>query len=672
MSIPIVLQKLRLVRPVILACLLMGFGAPAFAQTDDRENLDAPGLDIEAVVGLDGKVDRSTSIPISLLINNHSNTSVEGEIWITDPWQNLEIRIGEVFVSEGSSRRLNSIQALRNWNECYVELRSDNRTLWRRTLGINTGNEFSKDTRYAIIVNNSTRHLDLPKTVDTPIVTYSLNNNRGYRYGQPRRPDSEVQVSNSTAIESLNCKAWQLPNHPAPLMVASSIVFPDGVITDDLNAAQWNAISEWMCRGGQVFVHEKSDEIVKELLKSAPLNYEPPVQKVGHATQQVGLGLIYEYSNPIFNTGTLKAEQKIAASVATHNTHSLAAMAQLADVYYRESGRADRTRSLIIAFFGIYTLLSGVVSVVFFRRGRRGITVYIGSLVAIACVCSALLGGSLRYSRGDVHWVSVTRASNEGAVQYARFSLQSAGSRNSRMAVKGNRPDLQQIASSRYFYSNNDNEKHYPPFTRQPSTLIGNDDTFQLNVPITPWGRRELHATAFNREFNGVDIDLQVVKTPGQSNNMPNATLDLTIKNKLPVELKNAQIFITSTNGIVTRVNSENETESAAKIPDELVSNASYRMMGLGSIAAGKTHQTKFSTSDAGDRVRQSQSDFAGGTLIIPSVSQIGVTSFWLVAELENPPCLEIDSDNSDFVSAEKLHFFVQKIEPQDIQQLKN
>ena len=658
------------IRPCLVASLLLGLIAPAAGQSaEDRENIDAPGLDIEAVAGIDSRVDRSTPIPISLLMSNHSDTSIEGEIWITDPWQSRETRIGEVYLSEGSSRRLNSIQDLRQWNECYVELRVNKVAIWRKSLPINTGNEFIPDIRYALIINNSTRHLDLPKTVNTPVITKTPNVTRRYRFGQQRRPDTEVSASRSQTIDSLNCKIWQLPNHPAPLMVASAIIFPNGIITDDLNAAQWRAIAEWTCRGGVVFIHDKSDEIVDQLLKSVPLNYEPAIQKDGYSTVSVGLGSIHEYAGPVFDKDTLKTEQKIAETISKHTKHSLPELIQLTDLYFRESGRADRTRSLIMAFFGIYTLLSGIVSIVFFRRGRRGITVYIGSLVGIACICSALLGGSLRYSRGDVHWVSVTQAGSGGSVQYAKLSLQSAGSRNSRMAIKGENLDLQQISAPQYYYSSNGNDRRYPPMTRQPNAFVGDDSTFQLNVPITPWGRRELHATAYNREFDRIDVDLKIAKSTEATSAQE---YRFNITNTLPFDLQDARVYITSTSGISTRVQSEGEAESEARTPDQLVATESYRMMGLGSIPADDSLNTTFAASDATDRTRIFRSDFAGGTLTVPSVSQIEVMNFWIVAELKKSPCLAIDTSNSDFTSAEELHFFVQKIRPQEIQQVED
>lgn len=656
------------IRPCLVPILLLGLIVPASGQSaKDRENIDAPGLDIEAVAGIDSRVDRSTPIPISLLMSNHSDTSIEGEVWITDPWQSRETRIGEVYLSEGSSRRLNSIQDLRQWNECYVELRVNKVAIWRKTLPINTGNEFIPDIRYALIVNNSTRHLDLPKTVNTPVVTKTPNVTRRYRFGQQRRPDTEVLASRSQTIDSLNCKIWQLPNHPAPLMVASAIIFPNGTITDDLNAAQWRAIAEWMCRGGMVFVDDKSDEIVNQLLKSAPLNYEPAMQEDGYSTVPVGLGSIREYAGPIFDKDTLKAEQKIAETIGKHAKHSLPELIQLTDLYFRESGRADRTRSLIMAFFGIYTLLSGVVSIVFFRRGRRGITVYIGSLVGIACVCSALLGGSLRYSRGDVHWVSVTQAGSGGSVQYAKLSLQSAGSRNSRMAIKGENLDLQQISAPQYYYSSNGNDKRYPPMARQPNAFVGDDSTFQLNVPITPWGRRELHATAYNRKFGRMDVRLQIVKIESAKANS-GQEIHLKIANTLPFDLQDASVYITSTSGISIREAPRDESDSEVQSPDELVAIESYRRMRLGSIPAGGSRDATFGVAEAADRTRIFRSDYAGGTLTVPSVSQIEVMNFWIVAELKKPPCLEIDTFNSDFTSAEELHFFVQKIRPQEIQ----
>lgn len=644
----------------------------AVAQDDDgTQQIDAPGLDIEAIVGWDGIVDRSTPVPISLLLNNFSNAPVDAEVWLKDPWRKTEISLGEVYVSEGASRRLTSIQSFQEWNECIVELRDniDRKTvLWRRALTINTGQRFDSNIKYALIVNNSTRHLDLPAKAAVPVISRTPNTQRQYSYNGQPYSDEITAVAESQSITSLNCKTWQLPIHPAPLMTANAVVFPNGVQTDDLNAAQWSALAKWMCRGGTIFIHEKSQEIVQELLAASPLGDEPPFLQGNFSIRRSGVGSIREFTNPIFDEDSTETEQQIADAIAEQDKHHLTEMIQLSKVYNRESGRADRTRTWIMAFFGIYTLLSSVVTMVFFRKNRRSVIVYIVSLVFIACVSSGVLGGSLRYSRGDVHWISVTRAGVGGAVQYAKLHLQSAGGRNTQMGVIGPNADLQYIATTPNYHYIQTNADRFPPFTRQPSLSPADEDSFQIKVPITPWGRRELNATSFNRELKRLDVELKLSRNDDGG---PHGDCNIEIVNTLPFDLTDARICMTWADG-KTQVlpTPEPGANGEINIVNNVVPEEYYFSTRLRTLKTGQTFRNQM-TIKTGQQARSLTSTYDRGAVSVSSALRTGVTKAWIVGLIPKSPSLELDDDNSDFSSAEEMHFFVQEILPEEMVEAK-
>lgn len=245
------------------------------------EDIDTPGLTIEAIAGWDGTVDRRVPVPISFLIRNDSEQIIEGQIQLSNPWGGETVTLGDVVVAPGTSRRFASIQDMTDWYACFATLQNGERVYWRRELAVATGSEFIPHVNFALFIDESGRSLQLPNTRSgtTPITA-----SRTLVAGEEGRP-----------VRCLSAKPWQLPDHPGPLAPVRAIIFPEGVAGDELNVVQWQAVGEWMCAGGAVFVHSQSQEIIDRLTVSAPLGADPPVRSNGFAVRRTGLGAIYEY-----------------------------------------------------------------------------------------------------------------------------------------------------------------------------------------------------------------------------------------------------------------------------------------------------------------------------------------------------------------------------------------
>ena len=165
------------------------------------------------------------------------------------------------------------------------------------------------------------------------------------------------------------------------------------------------------------------------------------------------------------------------------------------------------------------------MALLLFRLSQRRIGAYTVIVVVGASVLSGLLGGLLRFSKGDLRWITVTQAGAGGVVQVGKIDVQSAGGRNTQVAINGEHADLQFIGRARRYYSWNRRQMVYSPFTWQPNLAMSEDDTYQINVPMTPWGRRQLHATAFKRELRRLDFELEFEPTQSLSCQNPFITV---------------------------------------------------------------------------------------------------------------------------------------------------
>lgn len=678
------LVRSTVIRTCVLSVAALTCTSAAFAQTENvRGDVDTPGLTIKATAGWDGTVDRSTPIPVSFLIRNDNERNIEGSLTLSDPSSGHEVQLGEIFVSPGAARSFSSIQALPVWFECFAEFRDGDQILWRRELGLNTGNEFVPGVNFVLFIDDGGRRLSLPGEVtDTNAIAAT---------------EVEVAGIEGRPVKSLTVKSWQVPKHPGPLVVARAIVFPDGMDDKDLNRAQWPAVAEWMCQGGSVFVHKDSREVVKRLTDTAPLSAAAPVPSGEFTIRRVGLGAIYEYPKPLFSFESVGVRQLIAETVASLPAYDITSLFDTRRRYYRRGDRADINRTLVISFFGFYTLLSGVVVLFLFRLGRRSIGIYTIVIVAGACVVSGLLGGVLRFSRGDLHWTTVTEVSAGGAVQVARIDVQSAGGRNTQVAVKGEQPDLQFIGRQRRRYSRNRYQERYEPFTWQPNLAKGEEDTYQINVPMTPWGRRLLRASAFKRDFPRLsfELDYEPRALPGGRGGGPSGPLEqpsgefsLKVVNHLPFEITDCRLVIGVTQssagqpvvvqdgpprGFPGRVASVEALRLQMGLQTVAPSNAKgfidvYQIKSMETLSAGASREEVFVAEFL---VQQDQRGlhrlWPHGLLPLPKLSRLGTASAWIVGRVEVSPILTIDEQRGDFVLHDEQHYVIQEILPEDM-----
>jgi len=653
--------------------LLLIVPATALSQQDaSRKDVDSPGLLIEAAAGWDGTVDRSVPVSVAFMIRNDSDQMLTADLVLFDPLTNQEIALGEVVVSSTTARRVSTIQAFDHWDECFAELRADGEVLWRRELPLTTGNDFKDSLSFALFIDDGGRRLELPTLLDD-ILLY--------------RPDLSVGGTAGRRVRCLSAKSWQVPNHPGPLGPVQAIIFPDQANDETLNEVQWIALAKWMCQGGAVFVHAESQTIVERLKQFAPLDFDAPDSSGAFAMQHVGLGALYQYSQPLLRSEGNETRSLIEATIARLPKSSVEPMLNSPNSYHRGSARAELNRSVVLLFFLGYALFIGVLSLVLFRLSQRRMAIYTGIVVGGASILSGLLGGYLRFSRGDLNWTTVTLASAGGLVQHGKLDVRSAGGRSTRVAVTGEDVDLQFVSGNANWYSWNNQRVGCPPFTWQTNLLPNVEQTYQANVAMTPWGRRELRATAFQRGMRPLQFELKLLPATmtndGNGNSVWHCKLSLKLVNHLPFDLKNCMLVVGGTRptnvsqpgpqglngnqqaalGFLAQLTNGQPAGTVSEFVDV------YCRRPLGGVAVDESKEESF---DVAFEVMQNDWNqmlqFPDGAIVPPKISHLGTSNAWIVGQIATSSILKIDEQHSDFdAEDEPVHLFVQQIRPEDL-----
>ena len=655
---------------------------PAIGQTavnDNERQPDFPGLDIQAVVGWDGRVEVNAPVPISFLISNQSNEVLEGQLILSEPETDREINLGDIFVGPGSVRRFSSVLALSDWNDCVATYTDGSRDFWTRQLPLMTGKDFSEDVSFLLFVDDGGRALQLPVPGDSAGAMPNETNSAQAKSIDSPSDRFQPSLGAGWPVQPVLVKSWQVPQHPGPLTVAQAMLFSETAKVDMLNDPQWDAISRWVCLGGTVFVHDSSKEVLERLKKAAPLRSLPAVLLDEHQVHRCGSGSFREYSGGLFSADDSGSIRKLLEAAAKLSRYSILSIPKDLPETYVGTSNANYTRLMVLAVFSIYLLFSGVVVLLMFRSNRRRVMTYTVSVVAIASLAAAVLGSYLRNSRGDLHWRSVVVGSPVGAVQVAQIQVQSAGGRNTRVAVRGKNADLQLLknlqSDRRDYYSRfaaynsgrSEGSVGYAPFSVQPNLLQKEPDAFRIGVPITPWGVRQSVATAYDPESQGVQIALRFLPegpptnatttNPGDSwSYVISGQWTVSITNRLPFDLTQCQLLVTTS---VPHVSSS--TASAVQFST-----------GRGDLRLGDTLASATMTSSLSNLplvVTTSHYWYDNQNTIEPESAFPGAAEIWLVARIINSPLLTVDDEYSDFEQFDGVHYYMQKLTPEEIPQ---
>lgn len=657
---------MRFLLSVSLAiAVLLTYVSDASAQFggDDRKPIELGGFDVEAALGWGDLVDPATPVPVSFLFSNYTNAEIDAELFLVDHQNGREVSLGNVFLSQDGRRRLSSVHAMTNWFECFAELRVGREVIWRRELPLNASNPYMFGVNYALVINDSGRAIDAPQ--DDKAMPAAVPD---YYYGTRQLP---FVAQSGRPVEYIQVKTWQVPTHPGPMLAAAAVIFPEGSSADDLNRGQWQAVADWMCQGGNVFVHNTSQKVLEQLRQSSHLSPAPPVQIEPFAVHRAGIGSILVYSGELFDSVGSNANKEIAAHIAIQPDEHIGALVNTGTTHRWRGGQAEWNRILVVGFFVLYAFLSGFVGLLLFRRSRRFVAIYIGFVVAAACISAVLLGGFLRMSRGDLRMVTVTQAGPGGAVQVGKIEVQSAGARNTQVAAVGSHVDLQYVDDGERYSRYSRRVLPFHPFTFQKNLQKDADGRYQVDVPMPPWGRRRLQATAFSEDVAPIDISLRYEPArPGQTRGgPPNGQLKLQLKNKLPYVLKEC-VLVFGYAGALPQKSDAEKSAQAQLAPWQLaqqpeIRSDMYLFQDLGAIDPDETRDVSFPANFRSYANRwEFQRGFSTGQIELPGIARENSTAAWLIARIEQSPIIQIDEDNTEFISDQHLHLFMQRVDP--------
>lgn len=630
-----------------------------FGSADDKANIDLGGLDVEFEIGWDGLVDQSFPVPISFQFSNYSGGVVDAELFLVDHLNGNEASLGKVYLSQEGRRKFTAIRAMNNWYECFAELRAGGDVIWRRELALNTSRDFTLGVNYALVVNDSGRALKPPKSERKP-PTQTPN----YYYNAPQQ--LPMVTSQGRMVDYAQMKTWQVPTHPGPLLPVKAIIFPEGTFDADLNRGQWQAIADWMCQGGTVFVHSESRKILEQLQRRSHLTPDPPFQAGHFSMRRVGLGAICEYPEELFATDNSPSNEHIADYVATVPDDHFASIPDSGYTHQFRGGQADWNRLLVAGFFGLYALFSGFFALLMFRRSRRFVGIYTVCVVTFACVGAAVLGGFLRMSRGDLRSITVTQAGPGGAVQVGKVEVFSAGARNTRVAVSGKNVDLQSVEINSRYRRYNQRRQSIHPFTFQRSLLEDEEDAYQVNVGMPPWGSRRVHATAFSASLQPLEFKLKF-----DTDNNRNVTLKL--KNTLPFTMRECLLVVAYATKLPEKDGESAKTPQPQFAPWQPQAQQQrtdvYAMHGLRDLASTESldQQIPLRFKKLSSRWEMRRG-FSTGQIDLPSIGRESSAEAWIIGRLENSPIIQIDEDRTEFIPDQHLHLFMQRIRPEDLQ----
>lgn len=680
------------VRCAMITLLMSLAAASALAQGDsDRDDIDSPGLRIEAATGWDGVVNMSAPVPVAFLIHNDSEQPIEGRLLLSDLISEHNSSLGKVVISPGTSRRVTSIQAMTNWTECIATFSSDAGVLWRRELPLHTGIVSGSGENVALFIDDGGRRLHLSVSAENQAES---DNAQTSAVGQ-----------GPGFIQCLTAATWQLPNHPGPLLPVQAVIFPEKVADEAINDVQWQALARWVCQGGVVFAHRDSENVLQRLLAVAPLSAEPADRRGEFNVRRVGLGAIYQFDAPLLPSAGAAMRDAVARAIASLPRPQIASILAGTDQHYWRGGKADRNRAFVAMFFAGYTVLVGIIPLVLFRLSRKQIATYAIVVVGGACLGSGIAGGYLRSSRGDLKWTTVTQPGAGGAVQVARLDVQSAGGRNTRVAVQGADVDLQFTGTTRrYYWYQQRPQNAFPPFTWQPDLAPGVENCYQAQVTMTPWGRRQLHAAAFQPGMPALDFELEyeprdlddsveASQVGGDYRGdefavavRPHGVFRVKVVNNLPITLTDVWLVVMANQSVrLAHDPAQANTVSPlqARLPDLQMQGGAIlqitapgdaelqmtQKMPLSSIAAGAVHESSF---EAAFTQRQEQDwdqmiQTQNGYIVPPQLDRRDAASAWIIARLDHSPVMAIDAGLSEFDPQEELHLFVQEILPEDM-----
>lgn len=423
---------------------------PAPEPVDARlEPLDTPGLEIEAVVGLGQYRESSLPTPFVLTAGNRTGEPITGVWEIEEYFDDMKQRSKRVLSLEISIPASTTIRsrfslALEN-RPLTIRLRQGRELYWQRT--------FSRQSGQGLVVLELNRNLLNLLAVHPHRAKLNFARNSPERQkGQPSNQGESPPRPGTRIAHCCSVRAWELPNCAPPLFAFRGIVFSPDADTHGLGRGQLTALADYLLWGGLLVVPTRRADLLESLYLSLPAELEPeelkpsaphPLAAPEFRSFAIGAGRLITVDADFFGADPVSAELVESVTAFTEMEPEPSFPKHLVP---SRSGRrglssnAMTTLSLVSVLFLLYALMTGPVVWIFFRKaGRKVLGFYVSGTVGAFCVLSLIVGPVLGLYRGDVEWTTVTELTPQGGIQWGLLTLTSAGARNHRIELEGER-----------------------------------------------------------------------------------------------------------------------------------------------------------------------------------------------------------------------------------------
>lgn len=476
------LQILQMLRLMLL--LLLPLPVSSAQVLPLSSGTDYPGLDIQAEYGWDGFVDYQTPTAISFLISNNSSEVLEGNLVLREPNGFRSLVLDRITVAPGSKRQFGSVLQLQGWDQCEAAWEGPQGILWQRPLTVFGLRQYAPGKAALLYVEDGGRSLKFPGVATASGGTL---------------PGDYVPANGiGSQVIPISIAPWQMPVHPGPLTALRAVLLAKNLRPESLNDTQWDALGRWVCMGGLVFISQQNDKLINRLLEACPLrSHGPPDES---ASVALGSGSLYRLPPTTEGAADEQQQLKIAEIVSLQPPRILPGLFRNLEQTEWSTPSSEQTLVRVMAVLLIYAVTS-TLTLLMFRSNRRRILIWTCSVVLLGCLGAAIAGISVRMSRGDMNWSIITEPAAGGIVQHGMIRLNSAGGSSFRVAVRGHNPDVQinyrepdRRGSWYYYNGQSEQTESWPAFSLSSDLSLKTPETYEILVPISPWGERHLRA----------------------------------------------------------------------------------------------------------------------------------------------------------------------------------
>lgn len=377
-------------------------------------------------------------------------------------------------------------------------------------------------------------------------------------------------------ITTTTILGWELPDAAQPLFRFHGVALARALRAETLTEAQRAALLTYLQHGGVLILPSAQTSMSQWLLGDLPPTIRARVVEAevfAGRRDMVGAsvyaGAVLATRESVFARGpeARAARETVAEALAVRPEPSFPNWLGIRG--YGGPGLGEESILSLVAVVGlflIYALVTGPIALLALRKAsRKAVARFVVLTLAIFCGLALLLGPALSLWPGSVRWLSITQATEDGGVQQAILTLESAGAHTHNLDFGGGQavwllPDeLRDRWSHRYYYGHQTSiaECLSVPDTMLPMDADPRSDPHRLvDASITPWSQRLALATALAPSARPFPVEVTGDSSHGND-------LVVSVTNDRKFAITDYAVRVTAWTGNNQRNNQQNGTEAS-------------------------------------------------------------------------------------------------------------